>query len=103
MTCTRPNSIIEITNTIVIKTYLCENPRVKIADLQRIYQVLATWNIPHTDVLVTTKKNRIHLRPRGIAEKPSVEKELRECVICILEALLVGYLSFHILWMLKRI
>ena len=92
----RTNSIIEITSTRVIKTYTCENPGAKVTFLRGIYEVIATKNIPNTDALVFAHKNVVHLSPRGIAGQPLVEKELRECVICVLESLIVWHLSYSI-------
>jgi hypothetical protein len=68
----------------------------KVAHLQRIYAVLATQHIPNTDALVLSKKNTVHLGPRGFSGQPPVEKELRECVICILESLIVRHLLYFV-------
>ena len=92
MTRARTNSIIEITSILVIKTYTCKNAEAKVMFLRGIYEVIATKNIPNTDALVFAHKNVVHLSPRGIAGQPLVEKELRECVICVLESLIVWHL-----------
>ena len=89
MTWTRTNSTVEITSTLIVKTYTCNNPEQKVAHLQQIYAVLTSRQVPNTDALVYTNKNVAHLSPRGMAVQPSVEKELWECVICILESLKV--------------
>ena len=89
MTRARTNSILEITSTLVIKTYTCENSEAKVTFLRGIYEVIVTHNIPNTDALVFAHKNVLHLSPRGIAGQPLDEKELRECVICVLESLIV--------------
>ncbi|KDR72787.1 hypothetical protein GALMADRAFT_252049 [Galerina marginata CBS 339.88] len=87
----RQNCTVEITNTVVIKTYTCENAEAKVGLLRRIYEVIARSRIPNTDALVFAHKNVAHLSPRGFAGQPMVEKELRECVTCILESLIVAH------------
>ncbi|KAF9480017.1 hypothetical protein BDN70DRAFT_833598 [Pholiota conissans] len=85
------NSTVEIAGFRIIKTYTCKNAEDKIEHVKRIYEALALWKVPNTDMLVHINKNVTHFMPRGIAGQPTSEKELRECIACILESLDVAH------------
>ncbi|KAG5653158.1 hypothetical protein H0H81_002000 [Sphagnurus paluster] len=74
-----------------MKTYTCEHPEAKVDHLRKIYGVLETRNIPNTDVLLFAKQNVAHFGPRGIAGQPLVEKELRQCLECLLKTLIAAH------------
>ena len=81
--------MIEITGTSVIKTFKHQNARVKVKHLEVIYALIDVHSVPNTDKLIVAKGETVCLSPRGIASCPRLENELRECLICVLEALVV--------------
>ena len=81
--------MVEITSTHVIKTFKHRNARMKVEHLETIYKLINDHSIPNTDRLVHVKDSTIYLQPRGIASHPGVVEELRQCLKCILEALVV--------------
>jgi len=74
---------------MVVKTYTCPGADVKVQYLRRVYKILADASVPNTDTLALARGKVVYLSPRGIAVYPKVQKELRECLICILESLVV--------------
>ena len=74
---------------MVVKTYTCLDAEEKVQYLRRVYKILADASVPNTYTLVLAKWKVVYLSPRGIAVYPEVQKELRECLICILESLVV--------------
>ncbi|CAA7260723.1 unnamed protein product [Cyclocybe aegerita] len=87
----RTNSTVEITSTLIVKTYTCKNANAKIDHLHGIYAMLDNKKVPNTDMLVFVNRNAVYLKPRGITSHPAVEKELRECLNCVLKSLMVAH------------
>ena len=72
--------MVKITGSSVVKTFKY---------LEAIYKLIETHSIPNTDKFVKAKDETVWLSPRGNVYRPHVEKEVRECLVCILEALVV--------------
>ncbi|KAF8695002.1 hypothetical protein AX14_001918 [Amanita brunnescens Koide BX004] len=85
------HSTVELTATSVIKTFKHHSAWTKVKHLETIYNLIEIHSIPNTDTLVMTKGGMVCLSPRGIASRPRHEKKLRECLICVLEALVVAH------------
>ena len=85
----RTNSDVEVTTTAIIKTYKSVDAETKVQHLIRIYALLARYSIPNTDELIIGQGKTVRLCPRGIDTQPEVQRELRECLVCILNALVV--------------
>ncbi|KAI6045161.1 hypothetical protein EDC04DRAFT_2929361 [Pisolithus marmoratus] len=83
----RPTSRITLNPMQVIKSYQCENADQMVNHLKEIYSILKRNFIPNTDKLVHAHETIVVLEPRGISREPSNERELRECLVCILHTL----------------
>ena len=85
----RTNSNVEVTSTAIIKTYKSIDAETKVQHLKGIYALLAGHSIPNTDELIIGQGKTVRLCPRGIDTQPEVQRELRECLLYILDALVV--------------
>jgi hypothetical protein len=95
-------STVEITASCIVKTYTCNDAEARIRHLENIYTLLRTRNVPNTDRIILAKGKALYLAPRGISVPPKIQVELRECVICVLEAMVVGVVNWFVyLWLLK--
>ena len=81
--------MVKMTGMSVIKTFKHQDARAKVNHLEVIYALINAHSIPNTNKLITAKGETVCLNPRGIASRPRVENELRECLICVLNALVV--------------
>ena len=91
--------MVEMTGTSVIKTFEHQDACAKVKHLEVIYALINTHSIPNTDELIRVKGETVYLKPRGIASRPRVENELRECLICVLNALVVRIDYFYFLFL----
>ena len=57
--------------------------------IQSIYRQLKEKDVPHVDSLTHAVGSTIYVEPKGIAVKPSNEKEPLDAIICVLQALQV--------------
>jgi len=71
----------------VKKVYHGDQGAERVRYIQNIYRLLRDKNVPHVDTLTQAVDSIIYVEPKGIAVKPSNEKELLEAIICILRAL----------------
>ena len=78
----------------VAKTYHGNHASDRVNFLQNIYKLLRDKQVPHVDRLTHVIGTTIYLEPKGIFISPSSEEELLNALVCILQALQVGY---HIL------
>ncbi|KAF8513568.1 hypothetical protein BU17DRAFT_95259 [Hysterangium stoloniferum] len=62
---------------------------VRFQHLENVYASLYHRNVPNTDciILILMKGKSLYLAPRGIPVPPKIQVDLRECVVCVLEAL----------------
>jgi hypothetical protein len=74
---------------VIIKTFKGVDAKAKVQHLMGIYSLLSKHEIPNTDELIIGKGKKAHLGPRGIDMPPRIQRQLKECLICILEALVV--------------
>ncbi|TFK19280.1 hypothetical protein FA15DRAFT_726912, partial [Coprinopsis marcescibilis] len=77
---------IEFTSSVIIKTY---QDLAIVQHLRSVYAILKDHDVPNVDYLSYSRDQVVHLEPRGIPMKPYTKQELRDCVRCILEALVV--------------
>ncbi|KAF8878908.1 hypothetical protein CPB84DRAFT_1793794 [Gymnopilus junonius] len=87
----RLNGTIELTSTVVIKCYTDVDAEKRVEDLRRSYNILARWSVPHTDRVIYAQGTTVHLSPRGLASSPETEAELRQCLLCVLESLVIAH------------
>ncbi|KAJ3782219.1 hypothetical protein GGU10DRAFT_436776 [Lentinula aff. detonsa] len=84
----RPNCYISFPNAkLVMKTYTCADGLDRVRHLSWVYRTLKEANVPNTDSLVSSKRNVVFLEPVGLAMPPNTVGQLRECILCILDAL----------------
>lgn len=76
----RPNSTITFYPTQVVKSYQCKDAVNRVKHLKEIYNILEKHSIPNTDKLVHSTKTSVFFEPRD-------ERELWQCLVCILNAL----------------
>lgn len=79
----RPNS------SQVIKSYWYGDAGWRIKHLRRIYKILKNCLIPNTEKLVCVEKNSVVLKSCGITDEPCNDRELWQCLTCILDTLIV--------------
>ena len=94
MTCpdhNRENSSIEIRNKFIMKSYH-KGWEEKVKHLQNVYDYIKLRGIPNTDELIHVKDNSLYLVPRGVSRQPKENKQLLECLTCVLQCLIVRYL-----------
>ncbi|KAF8512677.1 hypothetical protein BU17DRAFT_53952, partial [Hysterangium stoloniferum] len=82
-------STVEITTSCIVKTYTCHDAEVRVQHLENIYASLRHRNVPNTDYIILIKGKSLYLAPRGIPVPPKIQVDLRKCVVCVLEALVV--------------
>jgi hypothetical protein len=92
----RDFSIVEVTANCVVKTYICDDAQARVEHLKSIYASLRDRNVPNTDYILLAKDKEIYLAPRGIPVPPKNQAELRDCVICVLETLVVCVVNWFI-------
>ncbi|KAI6145599.1 hypothetical protein BKA82DRAFT_995780 [Pisolithus tinctorius] len=73
--------------TEVVKIYQRKDAEEKVNHLEKIYGILKDKSIPNTDMLVRAQTDAVVLVPRGTPQEPGTENELRECLVCVLDAL----------------
>ena len=64
----------------------------KVKHLQNVYDYIKLRGIPNTDELIHVKDNSLYLVPRGVSRQPTENKQLLECLTCVLHCLIVRYL-----------
>ncbi|KAF8572904.1 hypothetical protein K439DRAFT_1643341 [Ramaria rubella] len=89
-------STVEITASCIVKTYTCSDADARIKHLDAIYASLQEWGVPNTDRIIYAKGEAVYLAPRGILVPPKTQVDLRECVICILDALVVSVVNWFL-------
>jgi len=85
----RPNCIIDLSGNRVNKEYTCADARARVAHLKVIYGLLHTKKVPHTDELKYAHSTSVILSPRGVEREPEDDKDLRNVISYIVEALKV--------------
>ncbi|KAF9059376.1 hypothetical protein BDP27DRAFT_1341538 [Rhodocollybia butyracea] len=79
---------------LVKKVYRCSDGlapiggSTRVEHLKTIYQLLKEADVPNTDSLVSAKDNVVYLQPIGLAVAPSDIGQLKDCILCILDALI---------------
>ncbi|KAJ3493793.1 hypothetical protein NLJ89_g10936 [Agrocybe chaxingu] len=63
----------------------------RVQRLQSTYNKLREKKVLNVDQLIFARGNTVRLGPRGIATEPGGESELRKCLKCVLEALIVTH------------
>jgi len=91
LTHSRENCNVGISGKHVVKRYTCRDGVVRVIGLQAHYHLLRAKRVPNVDQLLHAFDNTVVLTPRGIACEPKSEIELRQCLSCILETLVVSY------------
>lgn len=61
-----------------------------------VYDSLKEAGVPNTDSLVSIKDSVVFLEPIGLGTPPNTMGQLRECILCILDALKVVLKSFQL-------
>jgi hypothetical protein len=89
-------STVEITASCIVKTYTCDDAEARVRHLNNIYASLGHRNVPNTDRIVLAKDKALYLAPRGIRVLPKNQMDLRECVVCVLETLVVGVVNWFV-------
>ncbi|KAF9066990.1 hypothetical protein BDP27DRAFT_1404061 [Rhodocollybia butyracea] len=95
------NSIISFVSAkLVKKIYTCSDgfpPRIdgltRVQHLKTVYRLLKEADVPNTDSLVSAKDNVVFLEPIGLAVSPNTVGQLKECILCILDALVAVILT----------
>src|ERR1700722_27471 len=64
--------------------------------VQNIYHQLKEKAVPHVDTLIHVVDSSIYIEPKGIAVRPSNEKELLKALVCVLSALVVCSVYFEV-------
>ncbi|CAA7260625.1 unnamed protein product [Cyclocybe aegerita] len=82
---------VEVTTTLIVKVYTSPDAESRVQRLQSAYNKLREKKVPNVDQLISVRGNTVHLGPRGIATEPGGESELRQCLKCVLEALIVTH------------
>jgi hypothetical protein len=80
---------VEVGTKNVKKVYHGDQGAERVRYIQSIYRQLQEKDVPHVDALTHAAGSTIYVEPKGIAVKPSNEKELLEAIICVLRALQV--------------
>ncbi|KAJ3742410.1 hypothetical protein DFH05DRAFT_1544458 [Lentinula detonsa] len=84
----RPNCYISFPKAkLVMKTYTCADGLDRVRHLSWVYRTLKEANVPNTDSLITFKGGNVFLEPVGRAAPPNTVGQLRECILCVLDAL----------------
>ena len=84
--------------------YTCDDAEARVQHLENIYASLRHKGVPNTDRIMSAKGKKVYLVPRGIPVPPKTQADLRNCVVCVLEALVVGVVTYFArLWCLKLI
>ena len=83
-------STVEITASCIVKTYTSSDAEVRIQHLENIYTLLRHRNVPNTDHIMLTKGKTLYFVPRGIPVPSKNQADLRGCLVCVLEALVVS-------------
>lgn len=78
-----------------MKTYTCGDGIARIQHIRSVYQRPKEAGVPNTDSLVAAKDNSIFLEPIGLAIHPQTPGQLKECILCILDALIVRMGTFY--------
>jgi hypothetical protein len=78
-----------ISSTSITKTY---DKKLHVSFLNSLYQALHKKDVPNVDHLIqySIDESSVILGPRGIASLPNSAQQVREAIICILEALVVS-------------
>jgi hypothetical protein len=73
----------------VKKIYCDDRGAQRFEYIRNIYRLLKEKDVPHVDTLThaVVDGSTIYVEPKGIATKPSNEKELLEAIVCVLQAL----------------
>jgi hypothetical protein len=80
---------VEIRSNNVKKFYHGNQGAERVQYIKTIYRQLQVKEVPHVDVLTHVTGSTIYVEPKGIAVRPSNEKELLDAIICVLLALQV--------------
>jgi hypothetical protein len=87
----------------VRKTYRYDDGKERVEHLMAIYASLVSKGVPNVDRLKKAEiQHRVHgsyvdLEPRGIDEGPKSPLDVRNAVVCVLEALKVVSISFYVI------
>ncbi|KAF9530554.1 hypothetical protein CPB83DRAFT_892527 [Crepidotus variabilis] len=87
----RPDCIIEILGSNIKKTYTCDDAVQKIQHLRTIYNALIDDQVPITDSLVHIEESTVLLKPTGIDTPAGSRRQLKDCIVCVLQALIVAH------------
>jgi hypothetical protein len=85
----REGKSIEVGLQAVKKTYYGDRGEQRFQYIQNVYHQLKKKNVPHVDTLTHAVDSTIYVEPKGIAIRPSDEKQLLEAIVCVLQALQV--------------
>jgi hypothetical protein len=89
---------VEITASCIIKKYTCNDAEARVLRLQSIYTLLKNRDVPNTDHILNVTNNIVYLAPRGIPVTPKIQMELRECVLCVLQTLVVCVVNWFVVY-----
>ncbi|KAJ3794318.1 hypothetical protein GGU11DRAFT_759257 [Lentinula aff. detonsa] len=73
------------------ETYTCADGLDRVRHLRWVYRTLKEANVPNTDSLITFKGGNVFLEPVGRAAPPNTVGQLRECILCVLDALEIAH------------
>jgi len=88
-------TIIEVGSSCVKKTYLGAGRQSRVLFLRSIYLLLVEKAVPNVDKLIQSYEDHmdhgsaVYVGPRGVNVFPTSAQEVREAVVCILQALVV--------------
>jgi len=85
----RDRSTIERVASCIAKTYTTRDALARVKHLENIYISLAHRHVPNTDRIVHITGKTVYLAPRGLQDPPKVQAKVQECLVCVLEALIV--------------
>lgn len=84
-------TIVEIGSSVIQKQYTGSDRSSRVAHLNRIYRWMQERSVPNVDRMISCRNDDsvsiVYLGPRGVNAPPSSPTDVREAVVCVLEAL----------------
>lgn len=97
-------TIVEIGSSVIRKQYTGSDRSSRVAHLNRIYRWMQERSVPNVDRMVSCRNDDsvsiVYLGPRGVNAPPSSPTEVREAVVCVLEALVACLFTIHFRFLL---